>query len=232
MPPVPSVFVPGLACSPRLYAEQLAAAWRHGPVTVADHTRDDTIASIARRILSTAPPRFALVGLSMGGYVAFEVLRQAPERVSRVLLFDTSARPDAPEQTARRREQIEMAESGRYREVIAQLFPRLVHPAHVADDTLAALVQRMAEETGPEAFVRQQMAILARPDSRPTLAAIACPAWVVVGEGDQVTPPEVAREIVNGIRGARLELVEGAGHLSTLERPQATARLIEAWLSA
>ena len=93
---MPTVLIPGLLCTPRLYAHQIPALWRFGPVTIADHTRDDSMTDIARRILSQAPPRFALVGLSMGGYVSFELLRQANERVAKLALLDTTARPDVP----------------------------------------------------------------------------------------------------------------------------------------
>ncbi len=112
--PLPIVLVPGLNCSARLYAEQVPALWGCGPVTIADHRRDDSVAAIAAHILATAPPRFALVGLSMGGYIALAMIREAPERVARLALLDTSARPDTPEQTERRRNVIALAESGRF----------------------------------------------------------------------------------------------------------------------
>ncbi len=88
--PLPIVLIPGLTCTPRLYAEQIPALWQFGPVTIADHTRDESMAAIARRILAAAPPRFALAGLSMGGFISFEIMRQAPERVAKLALLDTS----------------------------------------------------------------------------------------------------------------------------------------------
>src|SRR6202050_2811455 len=100
---LPVVLVPGLNCSARLYAEQVPALWQFGPVTVADHRRDDSMAAFARRILASAPPRFALAGLSMGGYIAFEVIRQASDRVTKLALLDTGARPEVPERTAQRK---------------------------------------------------------------------------------------------------------------------------------
>src|SRR5215831_3335503 len=123
--PLPVLLVPGLNCSARLYAEQIPALWRFGPVTVADHTRDDSMETIAARILAAAPPRFALAGLSMGGYIALTMLRQAPERVAKLALLDTSARPETPEQTAARREQVALAWGGRFPEVVDTLFPRM-----------------------------------------------------------------------------------------------------------
>jgi pimeloyl-ACP methyl ester carboxylesterase len=112
--PLPIVLVPGLLTSPRLYAKQLPALWQHGPVTIASTTHDNTIAAIARRILAAAPPRFALAGLSMGGYICFELLRRAPDRIDRLALLDTTARPDTPELTQRRHTQIALARSGRF----------------------------------------------------------------------------------------------------------------------
>ena len=117
--PLPIVLIPGLNCSARLYAEQIPVLWRFGPVTVADHTRDDNMDAIAARILAATPPRFALAGLSMGGYLALTIVRQAPERVQKLALLDTSARPETPEQTTRRKPQIALAQSGRFAEVPA-----------------------------------------------------------------------------------------------------------------
>ena len=229
---LPIVLVPGLLVTARLYAEQIPALWRLGPVTVADHTRDDSMAAIARRILAAAPPRFALAGLSMGGYVAFEIVRQAPERVARLALLSTSARLDPPEITERRRRQIALADEGRFEEVVAMQFPLLVHRSRLDDEGLQTLVRLMADETGAEAFVREQTAIIGRADSRPDLARIACPTLVVVGDGDELMAPGNSVEIADGIPGARLVTVAEAGHLSTLERPaQVTAALTE-WLQA
>ncbi len=230
--PLPTLLLPGLLASARLYAPQLPVLWQFGPVMVADHRRDDSIAAIARRILDHAPPCFSLVGLSMGGYIAFELLRQAPERVARLALLDTTARADAAEQRVRRGELIELARTDRYGEIADLLYPGLVHPDRHADQTLRETVRCMARETGAEAFIRQQTAIMNRRDSRPDLAAIGCPTLVLVGDADQLTPPARAQEIAAGIRGARLIVVPASGHLSTLEQPErVTAALVE-WLAA
>jgi pimeloyl-ACP methyl ester carboxylesterase len=230
--PFPTVLIPGLLCTPRLYAEQIPALWRFGPVTIADHTRDDSMPEIARRLLAQAPPKFALIGLSMGGYVAFEVQRQAPDRVVKLALLDTTARPDAPEQTEQRKRQIEMARGGRFEGIAQLLFPRFVSAARHGDAALQAIVRTMAEDTGADAFARQQTAIMSRMDSRPGLASIPCPTLVLVGADDSLTPPERAAEMTAGIPGARQVVVPSCGHLSTLERPEAvTAALVE-FLSA
>jgi pimeloyl-ACP methyl ester carboxylesterase len=229
---LPIVLVPGLNCSARLYAEQIPALWDFGPVTIADHRGHDSVVAIAAHILATAPPRFALVGLSMGGYIAFAIAREAPERVARLALLDTSARPDTPEQSERRRGMIALAEGGRFSEVPDLLFPVFVHRNRQDDGKLRAIVRTMAEETGPQAFVRQQHAIMTRPDCRPQLASIHCPTLVLVGEGDELTPPALSEEIAAGIAGARLVRVPDCGHLSTLERPEAVSRALVEWIEA
>jgi pimeloyl-ACP methyl ester carboxylesterase len=230
--PLPVVLIPGLIASPRLYAAQIPHLWKYGPVTLADHTRDDSMNAIAQRILATAPARFALAGLSMGGYLCFEILRLAPERVVKLALLDTSARPDTPEQTAARREQVALAWGGRFPEVVDTLFPRMVHKEHRDSVALREVFGLMAQEVGAAGFVRQQNAIMARSDSRPTLASIRCPTLVVVGDGDELTPPERAAEIAGGIAGAKLVTVKRCGHLSTLEQPVEVTRALVEWLWA
>src|SRR6195256_3678959 len=133
---MPILLIPGLVSSPRIYAPVMPALWRCGPVTVANHIRDDNMGAIARRILAEAPPRFALAGHSMGGYIAFEIMRQAPERVARLALINAQARPDTPEATASRRGQMARAQNGEYRAVLDELFPGFVHPSRREDAAL------------------------------------------------------------------------------------------------
>jgi pimeloyl-ACP methyl ester carboxylesterase len=230
--PLPIILVPGLLCSARLYRHQIPDLWQCGPVMIADHTRDDTMAGIARRILSNAPPRFVLLGLSMGGYIAFEIVRQAPRRVAKLALLDTSARPDTPEQSERRRAQIVLAGNDGLVEIADRLFPILVHRSRHAHQGLQRLVRQMARETGPEAFMRQQEAIMGRPDSRPGLDAIDRRTLVIVGDGDELLPPALSEEIADGIPGARLVVVPQCGHLSTLERPRFVTKTLVDWLRA
>ena len=229
--PTPIVLVPGLNCSARLYAEQIPALWRFGPVQVADHTRDDSMEAIAAAILAHAPPRFALVGLSMGGYIALTIVRQAPARVHKLALLDTSARPETPEQSERRKPQIALAQGGHFAEVPPLQFPVFVHRNRQHDEALRARVRSMAEETGAEAFLRQQKAIMTRPDMRPLLASIACPTLVLVGDGDELTPPPLSEEIAAGIAGSRLAVIADCGHLSTMERPEAVNRALVEWMT-
>ena len=229
MPMTPIVLVPGLCATPRFYAAQATELWKRGPVQVANHTRDQTMFGIASRILDEAPPRFALVGHSMG-YITFDILRQAPSRVTRVAFLDTSARPDAPDQTQRRREMISFALQGRLQQAADLQFPLLVHPGARDNTLLRDAVRAMIDDTGIDAFIRQEQAIIHRADSRPTLAEIRCPALVLVGEQDAITPPDVAEEIAAGIRGARLVKIPECGHMSAMEQPAAVNAALAAWL--
>ena len=229
---LPLVLVPGLLCSARVYLPQIASLWPLGPVTVADHRRDDTMAAIAARILADAPPRFALAGLSMGGYIAFAMMRQAPQRIAKLALLDTSARPDMPEQAAEREKFISMSEAGQFADVAAVLTLRYLHRNRHNDETLKGIVRDMAAENGTETFVRHLRAIMSRPDSRPLLAAIRCPTLVLVGDGDELLPPALAKEIAAGIPGARLVIVPDCGHLCTLEKPEPVNAALAEWLEA
>ncbi len=227
---LPVLCIPGLACSARLYAAQIPALWTAGPVTIARHTQHDSIGELGRSILAAAPGKFALVGLSMGGYLGFEILRQAPGRVAKLALLDTSARPDTAEQTESRRAQIRLAGTMPARALADAMFPRLVHPSRHGDVRLREVFGLMADEVGTAAYARQQNAIIGRPDSRPLLDRIHCPTLVLVGDGDELTPPSIAAEIANGIRGANLVTVPECGHASTLEQPSVVTAALLDWL--
>lgn len=228
--PTPLVLVPGLLCSARLYAAQIEAVWPHGQVTVADHRRDDTMEAIAARILKDAPPRFALAGLSMGGYIAFAIMRLAPERVVKLALLDTSARPDLPEQRANREKYITMAQEGKLDDVVDMLMPKFLCHKSMKDEGLKKVVREMAHDTGPDAFVRQQRALMSRQDSRSLLSKIDCPTLVLVGEGDELTPLGLAQEMHANIGGSRLVVVPACGHLPTIEKPDEVNTAIIEWL--
>lgn len=229
--PEPLVLIPGLNCTPALYAPQWPALAPGRQILVADNTADDTIAAMAGRLLAAAPERFALCGLSLGGYVAFEVMRRAPERITRLALLDTTAKPPTPETNAPREQMIGLARKGAFDNVVTVLWQKLVAPDRLADEALRLEVRAMAEAVGAEGFVRQQRAIMGRLDARPVLAGISVPTLVVVGADDAITPPDEAREIAAGI-GARARYVEipGCGHLSTLEAPQAVTSALLDWL--
>lgn len=231
-PLLPIVLVPGLNCSARVFAGVVPALWRHGPVTLANHTQGNSIESIARHVLAQAPPRFALAGFSLGGYIAFEMRRQAPERIARLALLDTSAQPEAPAATEVRMQRAALVRAGRFTEASALYLPQLFHPSRAGDPQLRETYLEMAEDCGPEVFLRHIDAIVRRPDSRPDLAAIACPTLVLVGDSDVITPPAHAREMADGIRDARLVVVPECGHMSPMERPDALAQALGDWLRA
>lgn len=224
------VLIPGLACTSRLYEAQIAALSGERTILVADHTRDDSIPDMAARLLRQAPERFSLAGLSMGGYVALEVMRQAPGRVARLALLDTSARPDTPEASQDRERLIALAEAGRLKDIAVRLWPRLVHPDRQSDEALRDIVDEMMQDTGAEAYIRQQRAIMGRADSRPLLPGIEIPTLVLAGEGDAITPPEIAREMAEMIEWASLVIVPEAGHLSSLEQPERVTQAMRLWL--
>jgi pimeloyl-ACP methyl ester carboxylesterase len=225
------VLVPGLLCTGALWAPQVEALADIADCTIANHRRHRTIRGIARSILAAAPKRFALAGLSMGGYIAYEMVRQAPDRVQRLALLDTGSRADTPERTASRRDLIANARRKGVAYAQRLLMPALIHKARLSDKALVETVVQMAVDTGLPAFERQEAALIGRPDNRPFLASIRCPTLVVVGREDALTPPELAREIARGIPGAKLKIVPDCGHLSTLERPDAVNRALRAWLT-
>ena len=226
----PILLVPGLASSARIYAPVIPALWRLGPVMVANHIRDDSMAAIASRVLSEAPPRFALAGHSMGGYIALEIMRQAPERVAKLALINTQARPDTAEATARRRGLMERARRGELRAIREESFPELVHPSRRNDAGILALVHAQDEDVGVEGYLRQQAAIISRVDSRPTLSTIKCPTLVLTGDHDNTIPNAFSREMAEGIAGARLVVLANCGHLPQPEQPEATAQALVEWL--
>lgn len=225
---LPTLLLPAMQCTPRLFAAQLPMLWRFGPVMVADTTRGEDIAAMAREVLAHAPPVFRLLGLSMGGYLAFEILRQAPERVQALVLCNTRHDTDTP---ARRSERLRLMKAVEQRGFIPPFNPALVSTAAASDRGLAAICNAMAREVGADALLRQLRVILSRPDSSRDLAGIRCRTLVIAGAEDQLTPPSVARTMAEAIPGAELAIIEGAGHLPTLEVPDAFNEVLATWLS-
>ena len=226
------VLLPGLLCDDALWAPQVEALAAERTPWVADLTRHDSIAEMAAAVLREAPAeRFAVAALSMGGYVAQEMVRQAPRRVERLALLDTRSRPDEPEETERRHALMELAQrEGGFTPVTNRMLPLLVHPARVKDEPLVRTIRAMAERVGLAAYLRQQKAIIARPDFRPLLPSIRCRTLVLCGREDVLTPVVFHQEIAAAIPGAELQVIEACGHLSTLERPQEVNAALRAWL--
>lgn len=226
----PLVLLPGLLCDGRLWAAQIAGLADVAYATVPDLTRDESFPAMAGRVLAEAPGRFALAGLSMGGYVAQEVVRQAPDRVTRLALLDTTARADTPEQSQRRRDLIALSARGQFRGVTPRLLPTLIHPDRLHDADLVATIVAMADAVGRDGFLRQETAILARADGRADLARIAVPTLVLCGREDLLTPLDRHQEMASLIPNARLVVIEHCGHMTTLERPGAVTAAMRAWL--
>ncbi len=231
MPATPLLLIPGLACTDALFAAQFPALSQDHPVIIGDHMQHNSMADIAAHILAGAPERFALAGLSMGGYLCFEILRQAPERVERLALLDTSARADTPEKTALRQEALELAAAGKFMAVCHATLDLSIAKSRHDDAVLKQAIIDMAVDTGPDVWAQQIRAIIGRANSVPMLGNITCPTLVVVGDEDQLTPPELAREMAAGIPDARLEVIHDCGHMSTMEKPDQLTGLLQEWLA-
>ena len=226
----PLILVPGLLCDGALWAHQARHLADIADIEIAETRRDSAIAGMAKRLLEGAPDRFALAGLSMGGYVALEVMRQGAERVSRLALLDTAAVPDDAARKKNRYDLIRLAQAGRFKGVTPRLLPLFLHADRLEDAALTEAVTAMAARVGRDAFLDQQNAIMARADSRPLLGDIRVPTLVLCGREDVLTPPERHAEIADAIPGARLSVIEDCGHLSTMERPQAVTAMLRDWL--
>jgi pimeloyl-ACP methyl ester carboxylesterase len=220
-----TVFLSGQLCTEMLWMHQrgLSQTMR----TLFDR---DTVAGLAQLVLATVPARFSLVAHGMAGFVAFEILRQQPGRVGKLVLMSTLAQADTPKQTVRREGYLKLVQEGRFDAVIEERIPMLVHPGRQDDAALTAILRTMARDTGAEAFVRQQRAIMSRPDSRPGLAAIACPVLLIYGRADGISTLEHQQEMLREIPGSRLEIVEDSGHMLPLERPETVNALLRGFL--
>lgn len=224
------ILLPGMMNTEVLWRHQLETLTDLADVRVGDLTGHDSIDDLAKSVLATAPATFALAGLSLGGYTAQAIMRQAPERVTRLALLDTSARPDTQEQTENRRAQIAMAEDGSFAEVVEGGLELWLHPDRFEEPEFIEDVRRMATSIGPEAYLRQQNALTHRPDNRANLGAIDCPTLVLCGRQDKPTPLSFHEELAAAIPGAALVAVEDCGHIAPLERPRAVSAALRYWL--
>lgn len=227
---IPLILGPGLMNTPRLWDHQIKHLADIADIRIVDTRQDASLVDMAQRMLDAAPPTFAYAGLSMGGYMAFEMMRVAPERVVKLALLDTAAYNDTPERSAIRRDMIALAEKGDFETVKRNTMPIFLSPQRLQDREIVGIATGMCDEVGPQVFVQQMTAIMQRRDSRETLRDIRVPTLVICGRQDQGTPLAASEEIAAGIPGARLAVVEDCGHLSTIEQPQAVTALLRDWL--
>jgi pimeloyl-ACP methyl ester carboxylesterase len=224
------LILPGLLEDADAFTSQIEALRDELNVIVADLTRAETIADLAKHALKQAPAgSFSLAGHSMGGYVALEIVRQAPDRVQRLALLNTNARPDSPESTENRRRLMALAEKD-FPAVVQSLMPKLVTAEHLMDQDIAGTISEMALGTGKDAFIRQEKAIIARIDSRPHLPRIKCGTLVLAARKDALMPVELLEELARGIPKSTLAIVEDSGHMASIEQPGEVTELLEAWL--
>ena len=217
--------LPGMMCDERLFLPQIDTLGV--PTILVDTTKDDNFADMAERALDSLPPRFAVAGLSLGGILAFEVWRRAPERVSELCLLNTNPYADAPERRTLRVAQIAEALNGGLRSVtVDALKPAYLAAAHRDDRHLLDTILDMALDLGADVFERQSMALRDRLDSVATLATIDCPTTIVCGAEDRLCPPAYHEFMAAEIPGARLSVIEDCGHLSTLEQPERVTAIL------
>lgn len=224
------ILVPGLLCTSRLWQAQIEAFSDSHSIQVAEHHLDDNLPDIAARILAEAPARFSLAGLSMGGYIAFEIWRQAPERVERLALLDTRATKDTPDETQRRKDLLALADRGKFTGISERLMPLFIHEDRLDDTELTAAVVQMATATGKDGFICQTKALMARPDARLLCKTINVPTLVLCGRQDALTPVEMHEEMHDLIPDSDLVIIEDCGHLSTMETPDEVTAAMKAWL--
>jgi pimeloyl-ACP methyl ester carboxylesterase len=227
------VLIPGMMCDERLWAPQVACLSGEYHIHIAHMKQGNSIQAIAKNILSTAPPTFALAGLSMGAIVAFEIWRQASMRVQRLALLDTNYRADAPERFGSRNRQIAEVQNGHLQEILRdELKPNYLAEIHKNNAVFLEEVLAMGMDLGADVFVRQSVALRDRIDSTHTLATIDCPVTIICGSEDQLCGVSLHEAMAVAIPKARLEVIQECGHLSTLEQPEAVNEILKNWLQA
>ena len=230
--PSPIVLIPSQLCTELLFREQLPSLCRIAPTWVSVQRDHDSVGAMAQSVLDAAAERFSLIAHGMGGFVAFEILRRAPRRVAGLALLGTLAPADTPAQTARREGYLKLVESGQFDRVVEERIGLLFHPKRQQDPKLLGIARRMAKETGAPAFLRQQRAIMTRPDSRPMLARIPCPVLLLYGDSDGVSTRAHQDEMLAAIPNAQLEIVDACGHMMSLEEPDRLTSVLARWTEA
>lgn len=225
------VLIPGLACNSVMWRTQIPVLPTHLRPRITDvHTRCDTIEDMARTLLDDCPGDLMLCGASMGSIVAMEAVRQAPQRVKGMALLGSNARPETDDMRKLREMAITLFESGRAAEVLRANVPLAFHARHASDPEMVRTYIEFILEAGPAQLVRQNRALMSRPDARLHLASVVCPVLVMCGDSDQLTPPEYAREIASLIPAASLVMVPECGHMLTMEKPNLVNAGLLQWL--
>lgn len=226
----PLVFLPGMMCDARLFGPQIAELSSEFSLMVSPVTRGERIEEIASGLLDELPARFALAGLSMGGIVAMELLRRAPDRITRLALLDTTPLAETPQAATAREPQIVKVRSGQLQQVVREeLLPNYLGPGPFRQE-ISELVLDMADALGADTFVRQSRALQRRRDQQGTLRKCRVPTLVLCGEHDALTPVKRHTFMAELIYGAELRILEGAGHLPTLETPAETTQALRDWM--
>ncbi|MDB3882094.1 alpha/beta hydrolase [Amylibacter sp.] len=226
----PLVLLPGMMCDERLFASQINELSKRREVHFAKITDHETISELASDVLNNAPPVFALAGLSMGGIVAMEIVSQAPERVDRLALLDTNPLAELPDVLKRRGPQIDAIKNGQLKEIIRdEMKPNYLFDG-VRKTEILKLCMDMALDIGPDAFIRQSIALRDRVDQKNTLGSYKRPALVLCGRHDVLCPLERHELMHTLLDNSKLEIIEDAGHLPTLEQPKITTMALASWL--
>jgi pimeloyl-ACP methyl ester carboxylesterase len=238
MDKTPLLLVPGMICSPRLYAAQVAALAPDAAIVVPDWRRAplaiwDSWESAARWVVDQMPAgKFALAGLSLGGMLAVEIMQFAAERVTKLALLDTGVRGQNEAERAIRRARIRLADEGHFELVLGMQMGRFIPAYMLPDKALVDAVMTMCGEIGVEIYKRQEALAAIRVDRRPDLPKIKCPTIVVCGRDDAATPLFFSEEIAAAIKGSELIVIEQCGHLTTMEKPAETTAILRKWLNA
>ena len=229
------LFLPGLLNDGRLWQAQIHALSPHAEIEVGDLKSADTIAGLADNLMEVHfkdhSSKINVVALSMGGYVALELMRRLPDKIAKLAIFNSSARADSPEQTLTRKGLIELSERGEFLGVTPRLLPRLLHPKSMENKDITDLIMDMAKNTGKDAFIRQQKAIMSRIDSRDSLKKIKAPTLFVAGKNDLLTPVELMEEMHNLMPQSEFHVIDDSGHLTPLEQPQQAINLLLRFLA-
>ncbi|MCB2156791.1 alpha/beta hydrolase [bacterium] len=230
----PVILLPGLALDERLFEPILGCLTDRFRVVVVRIAQAGSLPAAARRIEAVADAcgfsRFALGGLSMGGYVCFEFARLAPERLRALCLMNTAAKGDSVLAAARRRSVVRLCERGRYDLVVRPFLNRILSPRHAANPEIAARVLAMTNDAGPETMSADTQAIAARGDYDAVPPIIRCPTMILCGYDDMLTPPKESERMAAAISGSELHILDDCGHLSPLEQPRAVGHILAHFL--